>query len=423
MRQPAINNEMGSNGIPPLWIDTDTSGLVWTGLDCDDDLAVLVGLALHRRGAIDLQGISVCGGNAPLSHTWPDVLRLLDHAGSTDITPSKGCGWRSMQVGVGFLRFLNRVVPDAKDSEDASAALVRRSRQKSAAPINILALGPVTNLARALRGGLDAAGVSHIYLMGGEMTGQQLDLNFRSDRAGARAVIGSNIPKTIVTIQTCGQTAVTESYLDLLDCPSMAACALLPKMRQQIKVMPKYVNPAVKKRLLVHERGGRWRASPNLDRGFVPWDVVALLSITYPEEFGEWEYHRVRIDPCAEGEPCDGTMRVVENLGGRFDGKNWSGVVRTPHLVKNETRLLETMFSLMGKVPAATPLPSLFWGFYGTLLSFVVATTIFLWSLLRWSLSLSRPQTKQEQGYNIFKKNAVKKAKKAKKAAAAAKKA
>jgi hypothetical protein len=26
----------------PLWIDTDPSGLVWTGLDCDDDLAVLV---------------------------------------------------------------------------------------------------------------------------------------------------------------------------------------------------------------------------------------------------------------------------------------------------------------------------------------------------------------------------------------------
>ena len=91
-------------------------------------------------------------------------------------------------------------------------------------------------------------------------------------------------------------------------------------------------------------------------------------------------------------------MRVVENLGGRFDGKNWSGVVRTPHLVKNETRLLETMFSLMGKVPAATPLPSLFWGFYGTLLSFVVATTIFLWSLLRWSLSLHDRRPNRNRG-------------------------
>ena len=377
---------MKSNSIP-LWIDTDTSGLVWTGLDCDDDLAILVALALHRRGTINLQGISICGGNAPLSHTWPDIHRLLDHAGSTDITPLKGYGWRSMQVAVRFLRFYNYVVPDMEDSGDASTALIHRSREKLAVPINILMLGPVTNLARALQGGLDTAGVSHIYLMGGEMTGQQLDLNFRSDRAGASTVIGSNIPKTIITIQACGQTAVTESFLDLLDCPSMAACALLPKMRQQIKLMPKYVNQAVKKRLLVHEQSSRWRASPNLDHGFIPWDIVALLSITHPEEFDEWEYHRVAIQPCVEEEPSchNENMQIVENLGSYFDGRNWSGVVRTPHLVRNETKLLEMMFSLMGEIPAASPQPPLFWGFYSALFSFVTATIIFLRCLFRWS--------------------------------------
>jgi len=370
----------------PLWVDTDPSGLVWTGLDCDDDIAVLVALALHRRGTIDLQGLSICGGNAPLSHTWPDIHRLLDHAGFTDINPLKGYGWRSMQVAVKFLWYYNYVIPDMKDSDDASEGLINRSRRKlDVAPINILMLGPATNLARAL----DASGISHIYLMGGEVTGQQLDLNFRSDRVGASTVIESNIPKTIIGIQTCGQTAITSSFLERLDCPksNLAACALLPKMRQQIRLMPKYVNQAVKKRLLGHgEQSSRtWRASPNLDSGFVPWDIVALLSITHPQEFDEWEYHRVTFQPCAEKGPCNETMQIVENLGSNFDGRNYSGVVRTPHLVRNETRLLEVMLSLMGEVPAASPQPPLYWGFCSTLLGITIATIIFFRSLLQWS--------------------------------------
>eukprot|EP00579_Thalassiosira_antarctica_P024563 CAMPEP_0201990168 /NCGR_PEP_ID=MMETSP0904-20121228/93236_1 /ASSEMBLY_ACC=CAM_ASM_000553 /TAXON_ID=420261 /ORGANISM="Thalassiosira antarctica, Strain CCMP982" /LENGTH=143 /DNA_ID=CAMNT_0048544423 /DNA_START=516 /DNA_END=944 /DNA_ORIENTATION=+ len=113
----------------------------------------------------------------------------------------------------------------------------------------------------------------------------------------------------------------------------------------------------------VHEESSRWRASPNLDHGFIPWDIVALLSITHPEEFDEWEYHRVAIQPCVKGEPsCNNeNMQIVENLGSYFDGRNWSGVVRTPHLVRNETKLLEMMFSLMGEIPAASPQPPLFW--------------------------------------------------------------
>jgi len=218
------------------------------------------------------------------------------------------------------------------------------------------------------------------------MTGHQLDLNFRSDRAGARTVIESNIPKTIISIQTCGQTAVTESTLDQwMDCPSMAACALLPKMRQQIQFMPRFVNQAVKKRLLPQHR---WRASPNLDHGFIPWDIVALLSVTHPEElFDEWEYHRVSFPLCAEDrEPCDGTMTVEENLGRNFNGTNWSGIVRTPHRVRNETRLLEMMFSIIGEIPATSPRPPpLLWGFCGTFLSFTLATVIFLRFLYQWS--------------------------------------
>ena len=191
----------------------------------------------------------------------------------------------------------------------------------------------------------------------------------------------------MITIQTCGQTSVTQTYLDLLNCPFVAACAILPKMRQQIQMMPKFINQHVKKRLLLNvpNRTGRWKASLNLDHGFVPWDVVALLAITHPEElFDNWEYHRVAIPPCTEGEPCSSTMQILEDLGTSFNGKNWSGVVRVPHTVKNETKLLRLMFELLNEIPAISssesslPPPTLFWGFYSDVLpGFIVATILF----------------------------------------------
>ena len=179
-----------------LWIDTDPSGLFWSGLDCDDDLAVLAALALHKRQIISLDGISICGGNAPLSHTWRDINVLWEHAGGFQITnlqPVKGYGWRSMQVAVAWLRWYNLIRQDIIDSEDASQAIIERSRDKSLDPAHILMLGPPTNMARAIDSGqLDQSGISQLYLMGGELTQQTLDLNFRTDRASARTIIESS---------------------------------------------------------------------------------------------------------------------------------------------------------------------------------------------------------------------------------------
>ena len=373
-----------------LWIDTDTSGLFWSGLDCDDDLAILAALALHKRQIISLDGISICGGNAPLSHTWQDIHALWEHAGGmqiTNIKPVKGYGWRSMQVAVSGLSWYNRIRQDGVDSEDASTAIIERSRDKTLDPAHILMLGPPTNLARAIDSGLlDQSGVSHVYLMGGELTKQTLDLNFRSDRASTRTIIESNIPTTIIPIQTCAQTIVTDSYLQRLDCPSMAACALLPKMKQQIKLMPRFVNQAVKKRCTL-DKDSPWRPSPNLDSGFIPWDLVALLAITHEEEFMEWKYHRVSIPRCDDhiGEPCDSTMIVNEDLGQTFDGKDWSGVVRIPHKVREEENLLNVMFALLNEVPATSlQPPAMFWGFYGEiLLSICLCITIVLFRFVK----------------------------------------
>ena len=43
---------MRSSSMPSLW-NADPSGLYQTGLDCDDDLAILIAIALHQRQTIN----------------------------------------------------------------------------------------------------------------------------------------------------------------------------------------------------------------------------------------------------------------------------------------------------------------------------------------------------------------------------------
>ena len=329
----AISSSMAS-----LWIDADPSGLYQTGLDCDDDLAILIAIALHQRQVLNLTGLSICGGNAPLKHTYDNAQTLWKYINGYERTgvqhPIKGYGWNSMQVGVKPLQYYNMLFPDVDDSDDAAMAILVQAADEHNAKVTILSLGPPTNIAKAIqqrRATINNNNIEHIYLMGGELTNQQLDLNFRSDRASARIVIDADIPKTIIPIQTCGQVVITEEWISSLKCDQqqqltrnsdekkiLAVCAYLSKMKQQVRLMPRFVNKAVKDRMTIEEGEGvssyDWKPSPNLDRGFIPWDIIALLAISHPHEFDEWKYHRVSFPNCPSGRILEIMLDLISDI-------------------------------------------------------------------------------------------------------------
>ena len=72
-----------------VWLDFDPAALVTTGLDVDDDLALLALLALQRRGRLNLVGVSITAGNAALRDTLDNARRLLQLTG-TNIEPAPG---------------------------------------------------------------------------------------------------------------------------------------------------------------------------------------------------------------------------------------------------------------------------------------------------------------------------------------------
>jgi len=295
-----------------------------------------------------------------------------------------------MNVAWKSLRFLQWLSPDTPSSDDAAMAIITAAEQ-SPSPLTVLMLGPPSNLARAIELSPSLPGkLGRVALMGGELSHQRMDLNFMSDRAAARVIIDSNVPTILVPIQTCGQVVVTNELVKrfaLKCCPRAAACALLPKMRQQVRAMPKLVNTVVEKRFAPPAtEETRWRPSPNLHQGFIPWDVIALLATVRPEEFDEWEWHEVAMPSCAEGEPCSGNMFVGE--GQTDEPSTFESWVRIPHRVKDEASLLEMAFlDLACSIDATTTEhPPPFWGFinhaaiiFGSLL--VMATCLVVLAL------------------------------------------
>jgi pyrimidine-specific ribonucleoside hydrolase len=143
-------------------------------IDCDpghdDALAITLALA---RPELQVLGITTVGGNATLANTTRNALRILALLGRTD-------------------------VPVAAGSPDPLV----RPLETAPAPVTLVPVGPLTNIARLLRtypGIADKIG--HISLMGGGMVHGNwtpaAEFNIWVDPEAARIVFRSGLPITM----------------------------------------------------------------------------------------------------------------------------------------------------------------------------------------------------------------------------------
>jgi purine nucleosidase len=152
---------------PQLLIDTDPG--------VDDALAVLMA---HAHA--DIAGLSIAAGNVGIAHTVRNARTLVDLLG-VDMPVFAGCATALVRVpeedaafvhgqdGFGDIGFSEPVAPLA--DEPAALALLRLTRERPG-ELTLVALGPLTNLALALR--LDPTlpvRVKRLVVMGGAVTG------------------------------------------------------------------------------------------------------------------------------------------------------------------------------------------------------------------------------------------------------------
>lgn len=153
----------------PLLIDTDPG--------VDDALALLMAFGDTRHR---LLGLTIAAGNVGLRHTVANALKLCEVAG-VDVPVYAGCpvplvhpaedaAYVHGHDGFGDTGY----APAARRAEDEHAALaIIRLAREHAGRLLLVTLGPLTNLALALR--LDPelpSRVARLVVMGGAVTGQ-----------------------------------------------------------------------------------------------------------------------------------------------------------------------------------------------------------------------------------------------------------
>lgn len=154
----------------PLLIDTDPG--------VDDALAIL--MALDDAGH-EVVGLTIAAGNVGLRHTVANALKLCEVAGRDDIPVFAGAPTPLLHPapdaadvhgadGFGDTGYV--ASPRQAESEHAAQAIIRLSHEH-AGRLLLVALGPLTNLALALK--LDPSlpsRIDRLVVMGGAVTGR-----------------------------------------------------------------------------------------------------------------------------------------------------------------------------------------------------------------------------------------------------------
>ncbi len=194
----------------PILIDTDPGQ--------DDAVALL--LALANRDALDLLGVTTVAGNVPIAQATANALRICDLA-EADVPVYAGAE-RPLLFPLETAEFV--CGPDGLAGADLPPP--RRTAQcvhavpflvdtlrTAAVPVTLCALGPLTNLALALRIAPDISGrIERIVLMGGAIgvgnVTPAAEFNIWADPEAAARVFASGLDVTMIGLDVTHRALV-----------------------------------------------------------------------------------------------------------------------------------------------------------------------------------------------------------------------
>jgi inosine-uridine nucleoside N-ribohydrolase len=210
----------------PIVIDTDAGS---------DDLMAIAFLLSHRD--VHIEAITIANGLAHVRAGAFNVLRLLELAGHRDIPvyigsehPQRGraefpAEWRRLSDQLPGVQLPEAVrKPESLPAADYLADRLREPGK----PVRILALGPLTNLAAALRGlGASRPSLERIVIMGGALdvpgnlgdggvfktSNKTAEWNIFVDPFAADIVFRSGLPIRLVPLDATNQVKIDAAFL------------------------------------------------------------------------------------------------------------------------------------------------------------------------------------------------------------------
>jgi inosine-uridine nucleoside N-ribohydrolase len=192
-------------------------------------------LYLIQEPELHIAAVTVTGtGLAHCPEGAENAAAVLAHLGHEDIPVA--CGeqvtlgdgnafpeeWRQGADGLGAQ--LGLPFADLDPGSEA-VALIIETITSSSEPVRLLALGPLTNIARALGDSPDVAGnIEHLYIMGGALDvpgsvppHMTAEWNIWVDPRAATEVLQSGIPITLVTLDATNDVPATRFFYEALE--------------------------------------------------------------------------------------------------------------------------------------------------------------------------------------------------------------
>ena len=243
-------------------LDTDI------GTDVDDALALSV---LLGSQSVDLLGITTVYGDTQLRskiamHICELVQRTVDTYFGESLPISGREVWMSGEEGKNY-KDLNRFNPESQGAVEYLVETIASNPNS----IDIVAIGPLTNIARAIQISQDfESQVKRVWIMGGDFTQSRVEHNFKCDIDAARIVLESKIP------------------ISILDLPSSQKTIIRTKEIDQIGRTPQLGS-------LLHSEIMSWIQPRNQD-WTIPHDPIAALALLAPEFFETSLTGQVKID-------------------------------------------------------------------------------------------------------------------------------
>ncbi len=214
-------------------IDTDPGN--------DDAIALLMALGPYGSARLEILGVTTVGGNAHLARTTRNALAVLEYAGRGDLLLAKGAS-RPLSGAFPYGYYfhgpggLSERLPTARSVASGQGAVEYLRDRLMAGPkddgITLIALGPLTNLAKLLDRHPEAGSrISSLVAMGGAVGVRgnitpHAEFNFYSDPWAARKVLSSGVETTLVDLSVCRQVPIDrEGVARLLEAGRMGRLA------------------------------------------------------------------------------------------------------------------------------------------------------------------------------------------------------
>ncbi|MCB1339557.1 MAG: nucleoside hydrolase [Pseudooceanicola sp.] len=210
----------------------------------DDALAIL--LALSVPDELEVAGITAVAGNVRVEQTCVNALRICQLAGRPEVPVFAGAAGPLMRplhtaefiCGADGLAGMALPAPRQAAREVHAVTYLTEVLRASVKPITICALGPLTNIALALRMAPEvAARIERLVIMGGardlgNMTAAA-EFNFFVDPHAAAVVFDSGVPITLFPLNATYQAVASPARLAGFDDTGHVQAQVLSMLRRE----------------------------------------------------------------------------------------------------------------------------------------------------------------------------------------------